>query len=231
MVNPWHLEVCVLSAEEFHGLKAWSSQCKAHVPWLVLPAPLGIPALAQTHSSEPRWFFPSERGRNVLLEAASLLISCCSSCRPFAGQLIELRLLFPASEPSPVPFLLASLSACSFLLHYSHPAPLSAALEQPFPLRVQMSPSSSASRAAVPARCGGGRWDMGYSPLPHVPPFPGPAPQPAFVTEAGLSAGDCESLVAVACSPLCIVRTERADGIQQITVRDCGNVQIGRAHV
>lgn len=75
-----------------------------------------------------------------------------------------------------------------------------------------------------PARCGGGQWDKGYNPLPHVPPFPGPAPQPAFVTEAGLSAGDCESLVAAARSPLCIVRAERADGIQQITVRDCGNV-------
>lgn len=25
----------------------WSSQCKAHVPWLLLPALLGIPALAQ----------------------------------------------------------------------------------------------------------------------------------------------------------------------------------------
>lgn len=167
---------------------------------------------------------PQKEGEMCFWKQRSLLISCCSSCRPFAGQLIELRLLFPASEPSPAPFLLASLSACSFLLHYSHPAPLSAALEQPFLLRVRMSPSSSASRAAVPARCGGGRWDMGYSPLPHVPPFPGPAPQPAFVTEAGLSAGDCESLVAVARSPLCIVRTERADGIQQITVRDCGNV-------
>lgn len=154
----------------------------------------------------------------------SLLISCCSSCRPFAGQLIELQLLFPASEPSPAPFLLFPLCACSFLLHYCHPAPLSAALEQPFPLWVGTSPSCSAWRAVGPAWCGGRQWDMGSSPLPHVPPFPGPAPQPAFVTEAGLCAGDCESLVAVACSPLCIVRAERADGIQQITVRDCGNV-------
>lgn len=154
----------------------------------------------------------------------SLLISCCSSCRPFAGQLIELQLLFPGLGAQP-----SSVSSC-FLVCLLIPAALFSAstfvpaLEQPFPLRVRMSPSCSASRAAGPARCGGGQWDMGSSPLPHVPPFPGPAPQPAFVTEAGLCAGDCGSLVAVVCSPLCIVHAKRADGIQQITVRDCGNV-------
>lgn len=93
MVNPWHLEVHVLSAEEFHGPKGCSSQCKAHVLWLLLPALLGIPALAQTHytaqsqggsssQKEAEMGFGSSRASSFPAAPAALLLlaNSLSSC-------------------------------------------------------------------------------------------------------------------------------------------------------
>lgn len=100
-INPWLSEVPSLPAEEFRGLgvRVWilpRLRCApAHV---AAAAPLGSPVEA-SHGSELSGSPPHKEGEMCFWKQRSLLISCCSSWHPFAGQLDLALHLAPASVP------------------------------------------------------------------------------------------------------------------------------------
>lgn len=217
MVNLWYFEVLVLSAEEFHGQQCWSCESDAwsgsaapQVPWLLLPCSAGHSGSRAEvlHSSEPRCLSPSERGRNVLLGTEEppyfLLLQLASFSWP-ARSCFAFSLSFcswPQSSAQPHFFVLLCVPAhfCSVITALIL-APLSGAP------RASFSPLGS-DVPFLPCLpwLFGAEADDGIQPSPTRSPFPGSDLQTAFVTIVGLSDLDCKSLVAVACSPLCIVR-------------------------
>lgn len=133
MINLWYFEFLVLSAEEFCGQKCWSCEPEAcyrcaapRVPWLLLPCSAGdFSSHAEVlHSSEPRWFSPSERERNVFLETEEppyfLLLQLASFCWParscftFSSSFCS----WPQSPAQPHSFLLLCVPVhfCSLII-------------------------------------------------------------------------------------------------------------------
>lgn len=224
-VNPRYFEELALSAEEFCGQTCGSCEPDAcccstadpRVPRLLLPRSTGDfgSGAEVLHSSAPRRFSPSERERNVLLEAEEppyfLLLQLASFCWPTL-HLAQASVPGLKAQPSLVSscFCVCLLISALLLLLLSSllsKAPSAAFFPQgsdvPFLQRLPWPLVSVWCRA-----CGG------TEPSPTRSPFPGADLQAAFVPVAALSDADCGSLVAAACSPLCIVRPEHADGIQ-----------------
>lgn len=142
-------------------------------------APLGILGLVQKcYTVQSRGGSPPQKeGEMCFWKQRSLLISCCSSWHPFAGRLDLALHLAQASVPGLgaqaslisscfcVCLLISALLLLFSSLHLCQQPP-----EQPSPLWVQMSPSSSASLGClVPIWCRSVRWNTALS---HTFTFP-----------------------------------------------------------
>lgn len=158
------------------------------------------------HSSELRWFSPSKRRRNVLLETEEppyfLLLQLAFFCWP-----TQSRFAFSSSfcswPQSLASFLLCACAhSCSYTIIPIFP-PCQQLPEHSLSFWGSDLPFSVSPRP----RGADTAWSCSAAqPSPTRSPFPGSDLQTAAVTIVGLSDLDCESLVAVACSPLCIVR-------------------------